>query len=73
MGITDFPSISYAKGDLDLYALEDIVDDVPFLSEGGEITHILHPVIAENSTNLQPNGSIPLDANGSVPNSGSTP
>ena len=32
---TDFPSISNAKRDLDLYELEDIVDDIPSLSEGG--------------------------------------
>ena len=42
------------------------------LSEGGEI-EILHPVIAKNGTCLQPSGSTPLDASGSVPNSGNAP
>ena len=42
------------------------------LSEGGEI-EIPHPVIAENGTSLHPSGSTPLDASGSVPDSGSAP
>ena len=42
------------------------------LSEGGEI-EIPHPVIAENSTSFHPSGSTPLDASGSVPDSGSAP
>ena len=60
----DFPNIGDAKRDLDLYEMEDVEDNVPFLSEGGEI-EIPYPVIAENDTSLQPSGS--------VPNSGSTP
>ena len=70
---TDFPSISDVKGDLDLYELEDIIDDVLSLSKGGEITHILYPVITENGTSLQSSGSTLLDASRSVPKSVSTP
>ena len=69
----DFPSISDAKRDLNLYELKDIIDNVPSLGEGGEITRIPHPLIAENGTNLQSSGSTPLDASGSIPDSGSTP
>ena len=42
------------------------------LSEGGEI-EILHPIIAKNGTCLEPSETTPLDASGSVPDSGSAP
>ena len=68
----NFISIGNANRDLDLYELEDTEDNIPSLSEGGEI-EIPHPVIAENGTSLQLSGSTLLDASGSILDSGSTP
>ena len=57
---SDFPSIGDTKRDLDFYGMEDIEDNVPFLSKGGEI-EIPHLVIVENDTSLQPSVSTPPD------------
>ena len=57
----DFPSISEAKQDLQLYELQELEGVIPFLGEGGESQ--LHPEIAKDSgSDLAPNGSKPLDS-----------
>ena len=43
----DFPSISEAKQDLQLYELQELEGVIPFLGEGGESQ--LHPEIAKDS------------------------
>ncbi|KAF8392811.1 hypothetical protein HHK36_021048 [Tetracentron sinense] len=55
---TDFPSISVANKDLDLYELEEDEVILPSSNDGGEL--VPRPVIAEGSGNsLQPSGSDP--------------
>ena len=57
----DFPSISEAKEDLQLYELQELEGVIPTLGEGGESQ--LHPEIAKDSgSDLAPSGSKPLDS-----------
>ena len=57
----DFPSISEAKQDLQLYELQELDGIIPSLGEGGESQ--LHPEIAKDSgSDLAPSGSKPLDS-----------
>ena len=52
----DFPSISEAKQDLQLYELQELDGIIPSLGEGGESQ--LHPEIAKDSgSDLAPSGS----------------
>ena len=57
----DFPSISEAKQDLQLYELQELEGVIPFLGEGGESQ--LHLEIAKDSgSDLAPSGSKLLDS-----------
>ena len=57
----DFPSISEAKQDLQLYELQELEGVIPSLGEGGESQ--LHPEIAKDSgSDFAPSGSKPLDS-----------
>ena len=57
----DFPIISEAKQDLQLYELQKLVGVIPSLGEGGESQ--LHPEIAKDSgSDLAPSGSKPLNS-----------
>ena len=57
----DFPSISEAKQDLQLYELQELEGVIPSLGEGGESQ--LHPEIAKDSgSDLAPSGSKPLNS-----------
>ena len=57
----DFPIISEAKQDLQLYELQELEGVIPSLGEGEESQ--LHPEIAkDNGSDLALNGSKPLDS-----------
>ena len=57
----DFPIISEAKQDLQLYELQKLVGVIPSLGEGGESQ--LHPEIAKDSgSDLSPSRSKPLNS-----------
>ena len=57
----DFPIISEAKQDLQLYELQKLVGVIPSLGKGGESQ--LHPEIAKDSgSDLAPSGSKPLNS-----------
>ena len=57
----DFPSISEAKQDLQLYELQELEGVIPSLGKGGESQ--LHPKIAKDSgIDFVPSGSKPLDS-----------